>query len=181
MWIEIKKDDFLDAIKRLKPTRMPKSYALLELQIAFQNGEAIFCVSGAETRRPARGEWKGFVCVRYGLLLPFLKIKPVADPVKIEYVDSKIKIEITKLSARWIEASELITTATMNAHFLSGAPQKVEFKFCPSCGKKKGMNLGLLPMKSKLNAEELRIQMLADNTSANTGCLACGYGWIEIN
>jgi len=42
MWIEIKRDDFLDAIKRLKPTRMPKSYALLELQIAFQNGEVIF-------------------------------------------------------------------------------------------------------------------------------------------
>ena len=55
----------------------------------------------------------------------------------------------------------------MNAHFLSGAPQKVDFKFCSPFGKKKGVNLGRLPMKSKLNAQELVIQILAENMSAN--------------
>jgi len=180
MWIELKRDDFLDAINRLKPKRLLKSYAILELQISFLNSEVIFCVNGAETKKPAIGEWSGFVCLRYGLLLPFLKIKPQSDPLKIEYVDAKIKIETARLTAKWIQKSNLDTQASIDAHLLSDQPDKINLKFCPSCGKKKGMAIDLLPIKSKLDAEQLRLQMLADNTNANTGCLTCGYVWIEL-
>lgn len=54
-WIELSRDDFLEAIKRLKPGRMLKSFQAKELHIGFDNGETIFCLEGATTRRPVRG------------------------------------------------------------------------------------------------------------------------------
>ena len=46
--IELKRDDFLNAINRLK------SYVMLEMQISFQNDEVIFCINGTKTTSPAK-------------------------------------------------------------------------------------------------------------------------------
>jgi len=74
--LDLSKADFLNAIKALKHPRMPKTHALKELQIGFVKGEALVCMEGAQTRSSAIGEWNWFVCLPYGMLLQYFKLKP---------------------------------------------------------------------------------------------------------
>jgi len=104
-WIELSRDDFLEAIKRLKPGRMLKSYHAKELQIGLDNGEAIFCIEGAITRRSAQGAWNGFACISYGMLLPYLKVKPETERVRLVFDQGRLKIGTARFQARWIGAS----------------------------------------------------------------------------
>ncbi len=101
-WIELSRDDFVDAIRRLKPGRMLKSYERKELQIGLVVGEALFCIDGAITRRPASGVWNGFACVSYGLLLPYLKVKPEGDRVRLEFNQERLRIGSARFQSRWI-------------------------------------------------------------------------------
>jgi hypothetical protein len=66
----------------------------------------------------------------------------------------------------------------MNAHLFSNQPKK-KFIFLQIADIKK-MALNLLLIKSKLDSEDIRIQMLADNTNANTGGLNCEHDWVEL-
>lgn len=100
-WIEISRESFLDAIQRLKPERMLKSYLSKELEISYSKGEAIFSVNGAQIKQPANGSWKGTVSFKYSYGLNFTKVKPTTDPVRIEFADEKLKIETSRIPATW--------------------------------------------------------------------------------
>ena len=63
-WLEIDRDDFVDALKRLKTGRLTKAFLHQELQIGYLQGEAVFCIQGAQIRWPAKGSSNGFVCLQ---------------------------------------------------------------------------------------------------------------------
>jgi hypothetical protein len=49
-WLEIDRENFVDALKRLKTSRITKTFLHQELQIGFLQGQAVFCIQGAPTR-----------------------------------------------------------------------------------------------------------------------------------
>ena len=181
IWLEMSRKDFVDAIKRLKPARMLKQYLGREIQIGLINGEAAFCVNGAQTRRVAKGEWQGFVCFNYGHAFSLTKVQPVNDPVRLEFAEDRLSIESFKMPATWVEASEWITEMNLEAHF-HGPEQEapVETPYCPKCGKRSGGFLATLPVKPKPSAAEKAMYKLRDQGQATHGCSACGYAWIGI-
>jgi len=117
-WLEIDRDDFVDALKRLKTGRITKAFLHQELQIGFLQGEAVFCIQGAQTRKPATGLWNGFVCLQYGVLAPYLKVKPEHPSVRLTYDNGKLVFGITRLQAKWIEVSPWISQMALEAHFV---------------------------------------------------------------
>ena len=182
IWIDLSKEDFLKAIKTLKPPRMPKTHALKELQIGLVKGEAIFCMEGAQTRCPATGEWNGFVCLPYGLLLPYLTLKPPGDRVKLSLDDGRLRIGANKLSATWIEVSPWIGEMAVEAHFMSDGTPVVETSllYCPKCGSKKGVRLGDLPQKAKPTPQEQKLFAMRDGSRATHACKSCLHAWVEL-
>lgn len=180
-WLEISRDDFLDALKRLKPGRMLKAYLSKELQLGLFQGEAVFCLEGAQTRRPARGSWNGFVCLPYGMLLPFLKIKPETDTVRLTYIGGRLCIGTTRFKAQWIEVSPWIGQMAMEAHFHGASEQATPKRFCTQCGAREGVTLDALYGKKPLSREETALLAKLENTQASHGCTACRHGWKELN
>ena len=108
MWLELSRDDFLDAIRRLQPARMLKSYLNKELQIGWHEGQAMFSVEGAHNFHQARGQWTGFVCVPFAMVLPYLKVPPVSDPVRLVFEDGVLQIGTTRIKARRVAISRWI-------------------------------------------------------------------------
>lgn len=180
VWLELSKADFLSAIRRLQPGRMAKSFLAREVQIGLVAGEAVFCVEGAQTRRPATGCWNGFVCLSYGVLFPFLKIKPDGDMVRLAYEDGRIKIGPSRMQARWIEVSPWISTMALEAHFM-GPPEGLDRRmFCPACGKRLGVELASLAQLPRPSAKEERLLAAYDLSAATHGCTDCGHVWTEL-
>jgi hypothetical protein len=181
-WLELTRDDFLSALKKLKPGRMLKSYLGRELQIGLLNNEGVFCIDGAQTRRPAHGDWSGFVCVTYGMLLPFLKVPPDADPLRITFEGGRLRIGTMRMAARWIKASPWISEMALEAHFMS-QPNEPPAKplYCPNCGKRKGIDLSGVLHVSKPKPQEKRLLDLFENTSATHGCTECLHAWAELD
>lgn len=177
-WIELSRNDFLDAIKQIKPGRMLKSFLLRELQIGLVNGEAIFAVEGASTRRPAQGCWNGFACLAYGMLYPYIKVRPDTDPVRLTFENGRLKIGTTRFQARWIEASPWISEMALDAHFF-GPITSHQKLYCPRCGKREGMSRGALldlPVRSPALEDLLNLLEAHD---ASHGCVLCRYSWAE--
>ncbi len=104
MWLEIGRDDFVDAIRRLKPERVLKTMRRSEIQIGFVRGEAVFNVNGAETRRVATGKWPGFVSFNFGRALTYTEVLPASDPVRLEFANDHLRIDASRISARWSKA-----------------------------------------------------------------------------
>ncbi len=177
-WMELTRDDFLDAIKRLKPARMPKSYALKELQIGLVKEEAIFCIEGATTQRPASGVWNGFACVSYGMLLPFLKFKPEGDRVRLVFDQGRLKIGSTRFQARWIDASPWISQMALEVHFMGSSD--LPKLFCPQCGKREGVALDSMLEKSVRTEQQEKLIEKLETINATHGCGSCFHGWKEI-
>jgi hypothetical protein len=120
MWIEIKTDDFINALKGLKPkTNSPNKLMNLEAQISFENSEALIVINGSLTKCPAKGEWQGFVCLKFGYLVSFIKIKPISEIIKIEFEGEKLKIDSAKFSATWIKSSQWVTTQLADAQLFN--------------------------------------------------------------
>ncbi len=182
IWLDLSCADFLAAIKALKPPRMPKTHALKELQIGLVKGEAIFCMEGAQTRCPAIGEWNGFVCLPYGMLLPYLKLKPPGERVRLSLENDRLRIGANKLSATWIEVSPWIGEMALEAHFMSDGTPVVETNhlYCPKCGAKKGIRLGDFPQKAKPTTHEKKLFDLRDNSKATHACKSCLHAWVEF-
>jgi hypothetical protein len=180
-WLEISTDDFLDAIKRLKPGRMLKSYMTKELQIGFLKDEAVFCIEGAQTRRPARGKWNGFVCISYGMMIPYLKVKPETETVRLTFKDGRLSIGITRFKVQWIEVSPWIGQMVLEAHFLGASDSPSPKRFCPQCGLREGVSLQALNDKSSLNEGETALLSRFEKTLATHGCMSCSYGWRELS
>jgi hypothetical protein len=181
MWLELDTADFVDALKRLKPKRGGKAtIAQLETQISLIDDEAVIVVNGALTKCDGSGDWRGFVCLSYGFLLPFTKIKPNADRLRLEYADGKLKIETAKITALWIETSPWVTRQLAEAHLNSLPANKISYRFCPACGKRKGMDLLDIPNRTRLNPAETKLIELFKTTKSTHGCISCGHGWREI-
>ena len=102
MWMETCKEDFLYLIERLKPERYLDWYQKKETRIGFDAGEVSFEVNGVQVRRPAKGEWTGYVLVPYGLLMPFLKVKPASKVIAFTYENQRVGIDTKRMAARWI-------------------------------------------------------------------------------
>lgn len=179
-WLEISTDDFLDAIKRLKPGRMIKSYMTKELQIGFLKDEAVFCIEGAQTRRPARGKWNGFVCISYGMMIPYLKVKPETETVRLTFKDGRLSIGITRFKVQWIEVSPWIGQMVLEAHFLGASDSPSAKRFCPQCGVREGVNLQALQDKFTLVEAEASLLSRLEKTQATHGCMSCRHGWREL-
>ena len=182
MWLELASEDFVEALKRLKPKRGGKvTIAQLETQISLIDGQVIFVVNGALTTCNGTGYWNGFVCLDYGFLLPFIKIKPATDLVRLEYADSKLKIESSRITATWIESSPWMTGQLAEAHFNNLPVEKINYRFCPECGRRKGMDLREIPNRTRPNPAETKLIELFKTTKSTHGCMSCGHGWIEIS
>lgn len=177
-WMEVSRDDFLGAIKRLKPARMLKSFAFKELQIGLVKEEAIFCIEGATTRRPASGVWNGFACVSYGMLLPFLKVKPEGDRVRLVFDQGRLRIGSTRYQARWIDASPWISQMALEVHFMGSSD--LPKLFCPKCGKREGVALESILEKSVRTDQQEKLIVQLEKTKASHGCGSCFHGWKEI-
>ncbi len=181
MWLELDTADFVDALKRLKPKRGGKAaIAQLETQISMMDSEAVIVVNGALTKCPGSGDWRGFVCLNYGFLLPFTKIKPNNERLRLEYADGKLKIETAKITALWVETSPWVTRQLAEAHVNNLPADKISYRYCPACGKRKGMDLRDIPNRTRPTASEKILIEVFKTTKATNGCMACGHGWIEI-
>lgn len=180
-WIELSRDDFLGAIKRLKPQRMLKSFAHKEMQIGLFKEEAIFCIEGATTRRSASGVWDGFACVSYGLLLPFLKIKPAGDRVRLEFDQERLRIGSTRFQSRWIDASSWISQIALSAHFMGSEDHSPSKLFCPRCGKREGVTLDSLVESAVRTEHDEQLMRLLEKFKASHGCGTCLHSWNEIH
>ncbi len=179
VWLEIDRKDFLDALKRLKPGRMLKSFLTKELQIGFLKNEAVFCIEGAQTRRPAKGQWNGFVCLPYGLLLPYLKVKPDTAVIRLTYLGGRLSLGVSRYKAKWIDVSPWIGQMALEAHFMGPADEPAPKRFCPQCGKPEGQRLSDVLAKGSFNELETRLLAKHGNTNATHACAACLHGWAE--
>lgn len=179
-WIELYRDDFLEALKRLKPGRMLKSFQTKEVQIGLDNGEAIFCIEGATTRRPASGAWNGFACISYGMLLPYLKVKPETGRVRLVFDQGRLKIGTTRYQARWVDASPWISRMALEAHFFGPRTQSAPKLFCPRCGKREGVARDELEEKAARSPQEDKLLTHLERIDASHGCGACFHAWKEI-
>ncbi len=179
-WIELSRDDFLEAIKRLKPGRMLKSYQTKELQIGLDGEEAIFCIEGATPRRPAQGSWHGFACISYGLLLPYLKVKPEAERVRLVFDQGRLKIGTARFQARWIDTSPWISRMALEAHFFGPATPPGPKLYCPRCGKRQGVARDDIEQKAKRSLQEDKFLIHLERIGASHGCGSCSHAWKEI-
>ncbi len=181
MWIEIKTDDFVNALKGLKPkTNSPNKLMNLEAQISYENSEALIVINGGLTKCPAKGKWQGFVCLKFGYLVPFIKIKPTSEIVKIEFEEEKIKIDSAKFSATWIKTSQWVTTQLADAQLFNLVADEIQYCYCSKCGKKKAINLKDIQIKTRPSVKDKILIKLYETTKATHGCTDCGHGWIEI-
>jgi hypothetical protein len=181
MWLELTTDDFVDALKRLKPKRGGSvTISKLETQISLIDGEAVIVVNGALTKCPGVGDWRGFVCLSFGFLLPFTKIKPKTETLRLEYTAGKLKVETAKITAVWVETSPWVTSQLAEAHLNNLLPEKISYRFCPACGKRKGMDLKDITNRTRPTQSEKTLIEIYKTTKSTHGCIACGHGWIEI-
>lgn len=179
-WIELSRDDFLDAIKRLKPDRMLKSYRDKELQIGLEGGEVIFCIDGATTRHPASGNWNGIACIAYGMLLTYLRVKPLTEHVHLVFDQGRLKIGTARFNARWIDDSPWKSRNSLDSHFLVAKNPHAHKLYCPRCGKRQGIACGDIKQKVSRSPQEDKLLMLLERIGATHGCESCSHAWKEI-
>jgi hypothetical protein len=98
-WIEMSRDDFLSAIRRLRPERMGKRFLSKTLEIGLQGEEATFSVEGAVTKRAAKGNWEGLVCVQFELMNSFLRVRPPNDVVRLSFDGQRLSLGSSRFPA----------------------------------------------------------------------------------
>lgn len=177
IWMELARDDFVDALKMLSPGRMLKSRLAQELQIGLVNGEAVFCIEGAITRCPACGDWNGFVSLAYGSVAPYIRVRPSSDPVRLTFEGQRLKLEQSRFPARWTEVSPWISDMVLNAHFLGSDETPLPKLWCPSCGKRDAVAHEALLAQVKRSQDDETLLMLLERHGATHACRSCRYGW----
>lgn len=179
--------DFLAAIKTVKPHRVDAAAKLSECQLGYVAGEAIFCLNGAQTRRPAVGSWPGFARFRFALMLAVLKVPPPEPLIEIRCSDAAVQIGATRVPARWIESSEWIAEMALEAHLhgpdKAPAPQEL---YCPKCGRREGVFLRdlLRPASTGRHPapqERIHIGGRTLDAEPTRACKSCRNQWIELD
>ena len=182
--LTIGRKDFLSAVRAIKPKRVNAADKLSEFQFGFIDGEAVFCRHGAQTRRPARGNWPGFACCRFAMILAMLKIPPPGDPIEIRCSGKVLQIGSTKVSARWIGVSEWIAGMALEVH-LHGPEEEAtpSLLYCPKCGRQEGALTGDLVQRAGRYPVPLEQISMGDRVLGATPtreCGSCRHRWIEL-
>ena len=183
--LEIRRKDFIDGVRTLKPRRVNEVTKLSEFLLGYLDGEAVFCINGAQTRRAAQGVWPGFACFRFAFILAVLKEPPPGPLLEITRSGASIRIGTTRFPARWIDSSEWIAGMALEAHLHgpdeAAVPREL---FCPRCGRREGLLLPHLPRRA--NARPLSPERFPSGASMpgfdpTRECRACGHRWIEMD
>jgi len=179
------KKDFIEAVRVLKPRRVNAATGLSEFQLGYLDGEAVFCVNGAQVRRPARGRWPGFACFRFAFMLAMLKVPPPGERIEIRRVGGNVQVGATRMTARWIESPEWIAEMALEAHLHgpdeAGAPPEL---YCPKCSRREGVLFrDLLRQTGRYPIQQERIHIGSRTLGAEPTreCRACGHQWIELD
>ena len=166
--------DFIQALKTVKPKLRSTAKKAGSLDISFINGEAVFCVGGAMTRVPGKGQWAGLVETPFLTLLSFIKLPPASDTVTLEFDGDKFKIGSFRCKATWQNVSDQIAEIKNEIH-LNELDKKAELKkhYCPNCGTKTGIPQPDTPtvLFEGLNPEPRPITRYQ--------CSRCTLGWKE--
>jgi len=180
--LSLRTTDFLTAVRTIKPRRVTKQAQLSECQLGYLDGEAVFCVHGAETRRPAAGRWPGFVCFRFAYLLAFLKVRPVGEEIVFGYADDRLRIDSISVPASWAGTPEWIAEMAIGAH-LHGPDDDAAAPglYCPKCAKLEGVRLSALIQPRTLQEERIILGGRDLTLKPTRECRACGHRWIELN
>lgn len=178
-WIELKRTDFLAALKAVKPTVRVKNSPERELQIGLVNGLAIFSVQGASASMPATGSWPGLASIRLIYFLTFLVAKPVESIIRISYSEEKIKVSSARFSARWADNNDLLTIEQLGQHSTTPTKENIlKFK-CPKCRRKQGVPLHSLPSGPFASNEAIKMLASAEENDHGFACTSCGATWAE--
>jgi hypothetical protein len=178
-WIELKRTDFLDALKKIKPSLRVKGAPERELQIGLINGKAVFSVEGASASINAIGVWPGIASLRLAYFLTFLIAKPTEVTIRITYENKKISLSSARFPAEWIESSDLFTSEQIEKHTQSQTKEKtLKFK-CPICKKKQGMPVDSLPRGAFAAENLVKLKNIAELNEHGFACTACGSTWAE--
>lgn len=183
--LEIGKKDFVNAVRALKPKRITAAAKLSEFQLGYVDGEAVFCINGAQTRCPARGVWPGFACFRFALMLAVLKVPPLGEHIEIRRSGTNVQIGATRVPARWIDSPEWIANMALEAH-LYGPDEQVAPRelYCPKCARREGVLFrDLLRQAGSYPVTQERLFSSGGMRGAEPTreCRACGHQWIELD
>lgn len=180
-------NEFLAALGRLKPaaprrrktTRISIAKKVIEddFYISYLFGEVIFSTHGVQTKCIAeKANWSGYISTNFGVVLTFLKVKPVGKTVTIAFLGNRLKIDSLTIACSWAPVPEWIGHMSAEALFHSDkAKSHGDLLYCPKCGKKQGHALSHKPhLQLELDAPKM------PSLLPNRECKACKYGWIEI-
>ena len=176
-WMEISRDDFLEAIGGLGIRRASKTNLLRTLEIGMFDNHAVFCLAGIETRCPARGDWNGYARVAYRVVHAFFKVPPARDPVRLSFSGERLRIVTMSVSAQWVGVSGWIGRIAMEAHFTADDDTARDRRYCPACGKKKSIRIA--DRKSAATPAG-PATAVAPRSRPTHSCAICGYGWVEL-
>jgi hypothetical protein len=174
-WIEVKRTDFLAALKVLKPANRIR-IADRELQIGYVDQKVVFTVDGGSSVKPAQGDWPGLAMVKLMYFLTFLAAKPVEEVVRISYVDGRIHASSGRLAAQW---SDNVMLSNLALHADVATPPSghvVKFK-CPKCRRMQGMAFDSLFSGSMAKASIKTMVDAGVRKGHGFGCLVCGHTW----
>jgi hypothetical protein len=176
-WIELKRTEFLSALKEIKPSFRVRGAPERELQIGLVNSQVVFSVQGASVSRPAVGDWQGLASLRLAFFLTFLVAKPAESMVRISFVDGKIHASSARFPAKWVDSNDLLTVTHLNDH--AKTPTKEEtLKFkCPKCRRKQGVAFFSISQGPFMTDMVREMVTTGESFDHGFGCLSCGKTW----
>ena len=175
-WIDLPTEDFIKALKTVKPRLRSTAKKAGTLDISLINGQAVFCVGGAMTRISAKGHWAGLLETPFLTLLSFIQVPPAGDTVKLQFDGEKFKIGSFRCKATWQNVSEQFAEIKNEIH-LNELDKKADFKkhYCPVCGTKTGVAQANAPtdLFESLNS--------VPESLKDFKCSKCGLKWREFS
>lgn len=176
-WIELKRTDFLSALKEIKPSLHVRSASERELQVGLINSQIVFSVQGATVSRPATGFWPGLASLRLTYFLTFLVAKPAENVVRISFVDGKIHASSARFSAKWVDSDDLLTVTQLSDHAKTPTKEEtITFK-CPKCRRKKGVAFFSISQGPFMTDAMKNMVTVGESLDHGFGCLSCGKTW----
>ena len=176
-WIELKRTDFLAALKVLKPINRIRLGDRV-LQIGYVDHQVVFTVDGGSSVKPAQGDWPGLVTVKLMYLLTFLVAKPAEDVVRLSFLDGRLHVSSGRFVAEWSNNLILQDSAFHASKVTPPTGNVVKFK-CTKCRRMQGRAFDSLIDGAKSMAS---IKTLVDSgvrMGHGFGCLACGHTWLN--
>lgn len=176
-WIELKRTDFLSALKDIKPSLRVKGAPERDLQIGLVNSQIVLSVQGKSVSRPAKGDWPGLASLRLAYFLTFLVAKPAESIVRISFIEGKIYTSSARFPAQWVDSNDLLTVTHLNHH--ASTPTKentLKFK-CPKCKLKQGVAFFSLTRGPFMTEKIKEILTEGESLEHGFGCLSCGKTW----